>query len=127
MRVRADRGAAVPEFVLVLALLIPIVVAIMQIALVMHVRNTITAAAATGARTGAGLDVPVGAAADRTRAAIADSIASRFADDVTARHAVVDGVRVVEVTVRADVPALGVVGPALTVEGVGHAVLQDMP
>ena len=50
-RARADeRGAAVVDFVLVLLVLLPLVLGILQLALVLHVRNTLASAAAEGAR-----------------------------------------------------------------------------
>ena len=50
---RDERGSAVVDFVFVLVLLLPLVFGILQLALVMHVRNTLAAAAAEGARAGA--------------------------------------------------------------------------
>ena len=49
-RRRDERGAAVVDFVLVLVVLVPLVLGILQVALVLHVRNTLAAAAAEGAR-----------------------------------------------------------------------------
>ena len=45
-----ERGAAVVDFVLVLLVLLPLVIGILQLALVLHVRNTLASAAAEGAR-----------------------------------------------------------------------------
>ena len=45
-RARAhERGAAVVDFVLVLLVLLPLVLGILQLALVLHVRNTLASAA----------------------------------------------------------------------------------
>ena len=49
-RSRSGRGAAVVDVVLVLAVLVPVVLGIMQVALVLHVRNTLVAAASEGPR-----------------------------------------------------------------------------
>ena len=46
----ADRGSAVVDFVLVMVVLVPLVLGIAQVGLVLHVRNTLTAAASDGAR-----------------------------------------------------------------------------
>ena len=43
--VRDQRGSAVVDFVLVLVVLLPLFLGILQLALVLHVRNTLTAAA----------------------------------------------------------------------------------
>ena len=46
----SERGAAVVDVVLVLLVLLPLVIGILQLALVLHVRNTLASAAAEGAR-----------------------------------------------------------------------------
>ena len=51
----ADRGSAVVDFVLVMVVLVPLVLGIAQVGLVLHVRNTLTAAASDGARSAATL------------------------------------------------------------------------
>jgi Flp pilus assembly protein TadG len=51
-----ERGAAVVDFVLVLVVLVPVFLGILQVALVLFVRNTLTAAASEGARYAATLD-----------------------------------------------------------------------
>lgn len=123
----ADRGSAVAEFVLVMMLLIPLVLGIAQVALVMHVRNTATTAASDGARAAAAWGATLGDGTRRTQDLIRDGVADRFADDVVARWTVVSGVPGVEVTVRADVPALGLFGPAVEVTATGHAVREVAP
>lgn len=50
-----DEGAAVVEFVLISALLLLVVLGVVQLALVLHTRNVLTADAAEGARHAAGL------------------------------------------------------------------------
>lgn len=124
---KREAGAAVPEFVLVLILLVPLVVGLVHVALVMHVRNTVTSAASAGARAGVGLEAGPGRATDRTRELIGATIADRYAQNVTERRTMIDGVAVVEVRVVAKVPAAGLLGPATTIEAHGHAVLQAAP
>ena len=68
-RRRTERGAAVVDFVLVLVVVVPLFLGIFQVALVLHVRNTLTAAASEGARYAATVDRPVEAGAARTRRA----------------------------------------------------------
>ena len=51
-----QRGAAVVDVVLVLVVLVPLVLGILQLALVMFVRNTLAAAASEGARLAATSD-----------------------------------------------------------------------
>jgi hypothetical protein len=93
--------------------------AIGQLALALHVRNTLIAAASEGARYGADADRSPDDGADRTRELIRQSLSDAFAEDVTASDADVDGVPVVVVEVRARLPLLGWLGPsrALVVRG----------
>jgi Flp pilus assembly protein TadG len=121
---RCDRGSAVVDFVLVMVILVPLVLGILQVALVLHVRNTLTAAAAEGARYGATIDHTPANGVARTRQQVADTLTGRFAGDVDARLETVDGTQTVVVTVEADVPPLGLWGPSLHVEVAGHAIQE---
>lgn len=125
-RERPERGAAVVDFVLVLLVLVPLVLGILQVALVMHVRNTLASAAAEGARYAAAERATSADGVARTRQQIEDAIAGRFADDVTVRRVLVGGVPTIEVVVRAKVPALGLGGPSVDLVVEGHAV-QEPP
>lgn len=60
MRRRRDRGSAVAEFVMVSALVVVLGMGVFQLGLVVHVRNTLIAAAAEGARFGARADAAPG-------------------------------------------------------------------
>jgi Flp pilus assembly protein TadG len=121
---RAADGAAVVDFVLVSLVLVPLVLGLIQVALVLHVRNTLTAAATEGARYGATIDRTPADGAARTRAQIGEAIADRFADRVDAGDVVVDGVPTVEVRVHATIPPLGLWGPGVEIEVAGHAVRE---
>jgi Flp pilus assembly protein TadG len=117
-RRRTERGAAVVDVVLVMVVLVPVVLGIMQVALVLFVRNTLAAAASEGARLAATRDRGPADGAALTRAQIDGAVSGRFAQDVTATQ---QG-RTVEVTVHAKVPALGIGGPAVELTVTGHAV-----
>lgn len=123
----SERGSAVVDFVLVLVVLVPLFLGILQVALVLHVRNTLTSAAAEGARYAATVDRSLEAGVERTRSQITGAVAGRFAEQVTATHAVRDGVPVVRVDVVAEVPPLGVWGPGVQVAVSGHAVEESPP
>ena len=127
MPARGERGAAVVDFVLVLVVVVPLFLGILQVALVLHVRNTLTAAASEGARYAATADRPAAAGAARTRQQIAGALAARFARQVTARPATVHGAPGVEVDVTAEVPPLGIWGPAVRLDVSGHAVEEAAP
>jgi Flp pilus assembly protein TadG len=123
-RRRDQQGSAVVDFVLVMLILVPLFLGILQVALVLHVRNTLTAAAAEGARYGATLDHTPQHGAYRTRQQIADTVSGRFAQRVSGSYATVSGVTTVVVTVRADVPPLGLWGPSVHLAVDGHAIAE---
>ena len=127
MRRRPERGAAVVDFVLVLAVLVPLFLGVLQVGLVLHVRNTLTSAASEGARYAATVSSSPAAGASRTRSQIRGALADRFAERVSAREVLVDGVPGVQVTVAAEVPPLGLWGPAMRFEVTGHAVSEVAP
>lgn len=122
---RDGRGSAVVDFVLVLVVLVPLFLAILQVALVLYVRNTLTSAAAEGARLAATADRGPEEGAALTRRRIDGVLAGRFARDVSVRRVLVDGAPVIEVSVHAEVPALGLGGPSVDLEVTGHAVEED--
>ncbi len=117
-----ERGSAVVDFVLVLVVLVPLFLGILQLALVLHVRNTLTAAATEGARHAARADQTPADGAAQTREQISGALAERFADYVVANSTTIDGAPAVEVVIRAEVPALGLWGPAVELEVSGHAI-----
>lgn len=125
---RREDGAAVVDFVLVSLILVPLVLGLIQVGLVLHVRNTLVAAATEGARYGAAVDRTPVAGAEHTRRQVRGALADRFARDVSAGRTTVDGVPVVVVRVRADVPPLGLWGPPVRLAVAGHAVQEpDLP
>jgi Flp pilus assembly protein TadG len=126
-RRRGARGSAVVDFVLVLVVLVPIFLGILQVALVLLVRNTLASAASEGARYAATLDRGPADGAARTRRQIDGAISGRFAQDVDAHPAVVDGAPGVEVVVHATVPALGIGGPSIELTVTGHAIEEQQP
>jgi len=120
-----QRGAAVVDFVLVLVLLVPLFLGVLQVALVLFVRNTATAAASEGARYAATLDHEPADGAGRTRSQIRGVLAGRYAQGVSAREVTIDGAPAVEVTVHVVVPALGIGGPSVAFDVSGHAVEEQ--
>ena len=122
-----ERGAAVVDFVLVLLVMVPLLLGLLQVGLVLHVRNTLTAAASEGARYAATVDRGPAEGAARTREQIREALAGRFARQVSVREVTLDGVPGVRVDVRAEVPPLGLWGPAVQLELSGHAVEEVLP
>jgi Flp pilus assembly protein TadG len=120
----ADDGAAVVDFVLVSLVLVPLVLGLVQVALVLHVRNTLTAAATEGARYAATVDRQPRDGVVRTREQISGALADRFAGEISARDVAVGGLATVEVRVHATVPPLGLWGPGVELDVTGHAVRE---
>jgi len=124
---RDEGGAAVVDFVLVSMVLVPLVLGLIQVGLVMHVRNTLAAAATEGARYGANIDRSPADGVARTREQVSGAVADRFAQDVSASHETVGGVPTVVVRVRAVVPPLGLWGPGVDLSVTGHGVQETAP
>ena len=118
MRRRTERGAAVVDIVLVMVVLVPVVLGIMQVALVLFVRNTLASAASEGARLAATRDRGPADGVALTRSQIDGAVSGKFAQDVSARQ---EG-QTVEVIVHARIPALGLGGPSIEITVTGHAV-----
>ena len=121
-----DRGSAIVEFTLVGVLLTVLFLALLQLGLALHVRNTLVASAAEGARYGANADRDPAQGAAVTRQLIRDSLADSFADGVTSGFETVDGMQTVYVQVEATLPVLGLLGPPRAIRVRGHA-LEEAP
>lgn len=110
---------------LVLVVVVPLFLGILQVGLVLHVRNTLTAAASEGARYAATADRGPADGVRRTRDQIRDAVAADFASNVSARAVDVRGVPGMRVDVAAEVPPLGLWGPAVRLAVSGHAVEEQ--
>ncbi|MFT4264565.1 MAG: pilus assembly protein [Nocardioides sp.] len=121
-----QRGAAVVDFVLILTLLIPLVLGLLQVSLVLFVRNTLASAAAEGARYAGTSDHGLPDGVNRTREELSGVLSARYADDISATTVLLDGAPAVEIVVHATVPALGIGGPGVELTVTGHAV-QERP
>lgn len=122
---RRQRGSAVVDLVLVLLVLVPLVLGVLQVALVLYVRNTLASAASEGARYAAVLGHTDADGVARTRAQLSGAVSDKYAEDIDASPTSIDGAPAVQVTVRARVPALGLGGPAVTLTVTGHAVRES--
>lgn len=123
-RLRSDRGSAVVEFALVSPLVLVVALGVLQVALALHVRSTLTAAAAEGARAGALAHAGAGVAERRAREVIDDALGAQAADEVSASVTRIDGVPVVRVAVTGRLPLVGMLGPSvMSVEG--HAMAEQ--
>lgn len=103
------------------ALVTVLFMSIVQLALVLHVRNTLIDAAASGARYGTLADRTPGDGADRTAELIRVALIDSMAEDVSVSETTQDGMRMLQVTVRAPLPVIGLLGPSGGLEVTGHA------
>jgi Flp pilus assembly protein TadG len=105
-------------------LLTVLALAVVQLALALHVRNTLLDAAAEGARYAALAGSSDNAGVIRTKDLIAAAVSVDYARDVSAGTTSVAGVPAVEVTVRATLPVVGLLGLERGLEVSGHAALE---
>lgn len=120
---RGDGGSAVVEFVVVVPMLLLLVLGVLQVGLALHVRATVTAAAAEGARAAALAGGDAAVAGARIEDALSTSLASGVVESVSVTRVRRDGLAVVEVRVSARLPLVGLLGPtALDVQG--HALVE---
>ena len=113
------------DFVLVLLVLLPLVLGILQLALVLHVRNTLASAAAEGARHAAVAGSSTGAGAAKVQELVDGALSSEFSRSVSVRPALVGGAPGYEAVVEAEVAVLGLGGPGIHVRVEGHAVSEQ--
>ena len=97
--------------------------ALIQLTLALHVRNTVADAASSAARYGALGDRTAADAQDRARLLVGSALGERYVQEVQASVQVRDGLNVMTVTIHAPLPLVGLAGPARSLEMTGHAVV----
>lgn len=123
---RDESGSAVVEFTLVSVILVALAVAVLQLALALHVRNTVLDAAAEGARYAALADNGLADGVARTRTLITAALGPGYAADVDAGLSQYGGHPSTRITVRSAPPLAGLLGPAHGLEVAGHAALETL-
>ncbi len=119
-----DAGSAPVEFVLVGGLLTLVTLSVMQLALVLHVRNTALDAASEGARFAALADADLERGRERTEELLTTALGSAYAHGVSADYGDAAGQRTVVVSVEAPLPLIGMVGLPDGLEVTGRAALE---
>ncbi|SED73326.1 TadE/TadG family type IV pilus assembly protein [Ruania alba] len=119
-----ERGSALVDFLLVSVLVTALMLAVVQLALTLHVRTVLIDAAAEGARFGALHGSSITAGQERTAALIDATLPSAYAQQVTAELGSADGVELVQVHVSAPVPVIGLLGPSGVISVTGRAVAE---
>ncbi|WP_243841927.1 TadE/TadG family type IV pilus assembly protein [Salinibacterium sp. ZJ77] len=125
-RLADDTGSAPVEFVLVGVLLTFLTLAVLQLALALHIRNTVLDAAAEGARFGALADNEPADAAPRTAELITTALGADYASDIRVGDGEWMGVPAVTVTVRTTLPLAGFLGIDRGLEVTGHAARETL-
>ena len=123
-----ERGSAVVDFVMVSTLIVALLLAVLQVAVYVHVRNVVTASAQAGARYAANADVDSAAGAPRTVEVVARATSVQTAEGLRCTSAdEVDGTGLTLVVVRCSgsVPSLlAALGNRLPLEVTGRAVKE---
>ncbi|SFL94486.1 TadE/TadG family type IV pilus assembly protein [Geodermatophilus ruber] len=123
-----ERGGAVVEFVFVSTLVVVLLLAVLQVAVYVHVRNVVTASAQEGARFAANADVPSASGADRAVAVVARATSAQTAGGLrcaSAEEVDASGLTLVVVRCSGAVPTLlAGLGNLLPVEVTGRAVKE---
>ncbi|QNG37816.1 pilus assembly protein [Geodermatophilaceae bacterium NBWT11] len=121
-----ERGSAVVDFVFVSVLVVVLLLAVLQVAVYVHVRNVVTASAQEGARYAANADVPAAGGADRTLEVVAAATSAQTAAGLRCTSVPeTDGTGLTLVVVRCSgqVPTLlAALGELLPLQVTGRAV-----
>jgi Flp pilus assembly protein TadG len=123
-----ERGSAVVDFVMVSMLIVTLLLAVLQLAVYVHVRNVVTASAQAGARYAANADVDASVGAARTVEVVARATSTRTANGLactSGEEADPSGLTLVVVRCTGSVPALlASLGNLLPLEVTGRAVKE---
>ena len=129
MKDDGERGSAVVDFVLVSVLIVALLLAVLQVAVYVHVRNVVTASAQEGARYAANADVASDRGAPRTLKIVARATSRGTADGLACSSAEEvgpgSGLTLVVVRCSGAVPSmLPVLGDLLPLSATGRSVKE---
>lgn len=110
---------------MILVVLLPLFAALLQLSLVLHVRNTLSSAAAEGARRAAVTGASPEDGTQKAAEQIVGTLNAKFAEDIAIERTTLGGAPAYEVVIRAEVPALGIGGPAIALEVSGNAIIES--
>ena len=124
-----ERGSAVVDFVLVSLLIVALLLAVLQVAVYVHVRNVVVASAQEGARYAANADVDSAYGAARTVEIVGRATSERTAGGLSctaAEEPDPTGLRLVVVRCSGSVPTVfAALGNLLPLEVTGRAVKEN--
>ncbi|MHC3000364.1 TadE/TadG family type IV pilus assembly protein [Microbacterium sp. HJ5] len=113
------------EFVLVGSLLTVLTLAVLQFGLTVYVRNVVHDAAVEGAFHAALADTSLEDGARRTREIVSRTVGEDYAAEVAVRETAGAGHPMVEVTVEAVLPLVGLLGAPRTMEVTARAPMES--
>ncbi len=119
----SDQGSAPLQFVVALPIFVLISVTIIQLVLVLHIKATLTEAATEGARAAALAGSSPARGVARVNAALAGDISRSAVSSVTIRPRTISGTQLLETTIQARIPIMGVLGTVNLVVR-GHALAE---
>ena len=120
-----DGGASPVEFVLVGTLLTVLTLGVLQLGLTIYVRNVLHDAAVEGAYHAALADTSLAEGALRTSRIVTRAVGAEYASDIVARERDGSGGPVIELTVRAPFPLVGLLGIPRMLEVTAHAPVES--
>lgn len=119
-----ERGSSPIEFVLVGTMLTALTLAVLQLALVVYVRNVVHDAAVEGAYYAALADTVPEEGAARARDVVTRAVGATYAEEVTVGPAQQAGEDTVVVRIRATLPVIGLIGIPAALEVEAHAPVE---
>lgn len=127
-RTTGDRGAAVVDFVLVSVLVLALFLVVLQLGLVLHVRNVLVSSAQEGARHAANADVDVSEGRAVAISSVSSALSQQIANSAAGSPPSVlvpleGGLSAVEVTLEAAVPLVLPIA-AIRLRVTGHALKE---
>ncbi|HVE62497.1 MAG TPA: TadE/TadG family type IV pilus assembly protein [Mycobacteriales bacterium] len=129
-RPRDDVGSAPVEFVLVGSLVIFLFLGILQLGLLLHMRNVVVSSASEAARTAANADRTCADARDRFRRLVHDSLSTRVSDGIRTPIACgpdgdpASGAALVRIDVDVDLPLVFLPFGSVSVSATGRAIKE---
>ena len=105
-----ESGSSPVEFVLVGTLLTLLTLGVLQFGLVVYVRNVVHDAAVEGAYHAALADTTLAEGAERTRQIVSHTVGPSYASDIGVTESDALGMPTVQITVRATLPLVGLLG-----------------
>ncbi len=109
---------------MILVVLLPLFAALLQLSLVLHVRNTLSSAAAEGARRAAVSGATMRDGRAKAAQQIEGTLNERYTRAIDIHPTTIGGAAAYEVVITAEVPALGLGGPAIALEVSGNAIIE---